>query len=76
MSLEELRREYNKVSSELKTSLGGDYFVENGYVKKFDDCHDIFMDTIKIREATSREQYLYDYKWELHSKIRKLENYK
>ena len=62
-----------EVEDELYRSLGSKkYFVEDGYVKEFDDCYDIFIDTIKIRKATSKEQYLYEKKWELKDKLKKM----
>ena len=42
----ELMKELEMVERKLYSSLGSsEYFVEDGYVKKFDDCScDIFMD--------------------------------
>lgn len=69
----DLMRELEMVENKLYSSLGSrDYFVSNGYVKKFDDCScDIFMDTIIIREATKEEEYLYEKRWQLKDMLRK-----
>lgn len=68
----DIMKELEMVERRLYSSLGSsDYFVEDGYVKKFDDCCDIFMDTIRIREATKEEEYLYEKKWQLKDMLRK-----
>ena len=56
-----------------KYKLGGKNhrFVEDGYVKEFDDALDIFVDTIRIRKATDEEIALYAKKWELYNKLKK-----
>ena len=54
------------------SSRSRDYFVDDGYVKKFDDYScDIFIDTIIIREATKEEEYLYERKWQLRDMLKK-----
>ena len=68
----DLMRELEMIERKLYSSLGSDkYFVEDGYVKKFDDCCDIFVDTIRVREATKEEEYLYEKRWQLKNMIRK-----
>ena len=68
----EIMKELEIVERKLYSSLGSrDYFVEDGYVKKFDDCYDIFIDTIRIREATKEEEYLYEKRWQLKDILRK-----
>ena len=69
----ELQAEYNRVSDRLKNKLGGkNYrFVEDGYVKEFDDGCDVFIDTIRIRKATDEEIALYYKKHELYDKLKK-----
>ena len=73
MDVFDIMKELEMVERKLYSSLGSrDYFVENGYVKKFDDCScDIFMDTIIIREATKEEEYLYERKWQLRDMLKK-----
>ena len=69
----ELMKELEMVERKLYSSLGSsEYFVEDGYVKKFDDCScDIFMDVIRIREATKEEEYLYERRWQLKDMLKK-----
>ena len=69
----ELEAEYNRICDKLKYKLGGKNhrFVEDGYVKEFDDALDIFVDTIRIRKATDEEIALYAKKWELYNKLKK-----
>ena len=69
----ELEAEYKRVSDRLKSKLGGkNYrFVNDGYVKEFDDACDAFVDTIRIRKATEEEIALYNKKHELYDKLKK-----
>ena len=69
----ELEAEYKRVSDKLKNKLGGkNYrFVRDGYVKEFDDAPDVFVDTIRIREATDEEIALQNKKRELYDKLKR-----
>ena len=69
----DLIKELEMVERKLYSSLGSsEYFVSDGYVKKFNDSlSDAFIDIKIIREATKEEEYLYEKRWQLKDMLKK-----
>lgn len=66
-----LEAEIKTLKDKLAKSLGSKhYYVHGDYVEKIDDCMDIFIDWIKVREATEEEKYLSHKIWYLKEKLR------
>ena len=73
MNKSDLIKELEIVERKLYNSLGNsEYFVSDGYVKKFNDSlSDTFIDIKIIREATKEEEHLYERRWQLKDMLRK-----
>ena len=69
----DLIKELEMVERKLYSSLGNsEYFVSDGYVKKFNDSlSDAFIDIKIIRKATKEEEHLYERRWQLKDMLKK-----